>query len=199
MRLEQGDHICALYATPEDLAPLVAAYLAEGLRRGERCWFMPSADGTEDTRSAMRALGVDVDREVARGALIFPDANAAYAVRGRFDPEESMAVFSAAIEQALNDGFTGLRAAAEMSWVLAAEEGAELIVTYEALLKSLFSSSRATGMCLYPRDRIPSLMTAGALATHPIMHTKEDGYSRNASYDPSVRAASDVAAPGASR
>ena len=193
MRLELGDHICAFYADSSDLADLVAPYLAEGLRRGERCWFMPSEDGLAEVELALRERGVDVDRERARGALVFPDSTAAYAVQGEFDPEESMAVFSEAIEQALNDGYTGFRAAAEMSWVLQAADGEELIVTYEALLKSLFSTSRATGMCLYPRDRMPALVIAGALATHPVTHTKEHGYARNASYDPCVRASADVA------
>ena len=49
-------------------------------------------------------------------------------------------------------------------------------------------------MCLYPRDRTPVLVVAGALATHPMTHTKEVGYHRNPSYDPLVRAGSQVVA-----
>lgn len=186
MNLKPGDHICAIYGTGEELAVMVAPYLAEGLRRGERCWFLPAAEGVADVVRALTAHGVDVDLAVGRGALVLADSRAAYAARGNFDPEETLAVFGAAIEDALNDGFTGFRAAAEMSWVMDAEGGAERIVTYEALLKSLFSNGHATGMCLYDRNRMPLNVIAGALATHPIARAAQTGYRLNPFYDAAV-------------
>jgi hypothetical protein len=113
-------------------------------------------------------------------------SGAAYSVRGDFDPEETMVVFSQAIEDALSAGFNGVRAAADMSWALALEGGAERLITYEALLRSLFSSARATGLCLYDRKRMPLDVIDGALATHPVIR-RGDTYSRNTFYDPAVR------------
>ena len=196
MHLNPGDHICAIYGTGGELADMVAPYLAEGLRRGERCWFLPSAEGAADVVRALIAHGVDVDVAARRRALVFADSTAAYAARGNFDPEETLAVFGAAIEDALNDGFTGFRAAAEMSWLLDVEGGEERIVTYEALLKSLFSNGHATGMCLYDRNRMPLKVIAGALATHPIARAAQTGYRLNPFYDAAVTttAAADAAA-----
>ena len=188
VRLNLGDHICGIYSTEDELCGIVAPYLSEGLRRGERCWFLPSAKGHVGVRLGLVKQGIDVDREVRRGALVFADSTAAYAVRGRFDAEETMAVFGAAIEDALNDGFTGFRAAAEMSWVMDVEGGEERIVTYEALLKSLFSNGHATGLCLYHRDRMPRNVIDGALATHPIVHAPRTGYQRNPYYDSGITA-----------
>ena len=186
MHLSPGDHICGIYSTEAELSSVVAPYLAEGLRRGERCWFLPTADGVAGVRRALTAQRVDVDAEVERGALVFADSKAAYAARGNFDPEETMAVFGDAIEGALNDGFNGFRAAAEMSWVLDVADGEERIVTYEALLKSLFSNGHATGMCLYHRDRMPLNVIDGALATHPIVRVPESDFRPNPFYDPAV-------------
>ena len=188
MRLNLGDHICGIYSTEDELCGIVAPYLSEGLRRGERCWFLPSTKGEANVRRGLIEEGIDVDREVRRGALVFADSTAAYAVRGQFDAEETMAVFGAAIEDALNDGFSGFRAAAEMSWVMDVEGGEERIVIYEALLKSLFSNGHATGLCLYHRDRMPLTVIDGALATHPIVHAPRSGYRRNPYYDPGVTA-----------
>jgi hypothetical protein len=186
VRLNLGDHICGIYSTEDELCDMVTPYLAEGLARGERCWFLPSAEGDAGVRRGLTEQGIDVDREVWRGALVFADSTAAYAVRGRFDPEETMALFGAAIEDALNDGFHGFRAAAEMSWVMDAEGGEERIVTYEALLKSLFSNGHATGLCLYQRDRMPLNVIDGALATHPIVRAPRTDYRRNPHYDPGI-------------
>jgi hypothetical protein len=92
----------------------------------------------------------------------------ASAVRGNFEPEATMNIFNDAIEQAYADGFTGFRAAAEMSWALDHETGARQLIVYEALLRSLFSSCRAIGLCLYDRTRMPLAVINGALATHPV-------------------------------
>jgi len=109
----------------------------------------------------------------------------AYVVRGKFDPEVTLQIFNDAIEQAYTDGFTGFRAAAEMSWALECEDGAHQVILYEALLKSLFSTSRAIGLCLYDRKRMPHAIINGALATHPIAGAG-GRYGVNPFYDPAV-------------
>jgi hypothetical protein len=97
-----------------------------------------------------------------------------------------MGVFSNAIEQALSDGFNGFRAVANMSWALDLAGGAERLFTYEVLLRSLFSSARATGLCLYDRRRMPLSVIDGALSTHPVVRTNGT-YRVNTFYNPDVR------------
>lgn len=183
--LNPGDHICAIYGSEAELADIVGEFLAEGLRKSERCWYLPASDPASAVRDALARRRVDVRRAEGRGALKVLSSNAAYSVRGRFDPEETMVVFSNAIEEALSDGFNGFRAAANMSWALDLEGGPESLITYEALLRSLFASARATGLCLYDRRRMPLEVVDGALSTHPVVRVK-DGYSPNVFYDPSV-------------
>ena len=184
--LNPGDHVCAIYGSEDELADIVGDFLAEGLSKGERCWYLPAWDDPGAVRGALRMHGVDIARATQRGALNILSSNAAYSVRGDFDPEETMVVFSDAIEQASLDGFNGFRAAANMSWALDLANGPERLITYEALLRSLFASARATGLCLYDRWRMPLAVIDGALSTHPIVRTGA-GYSRNASYDARVQ------------
>ena len=182
MRVKPGDHICAIYGSADELAQTVADFLADGLRKSERCWYLPAADNPNAVRAALSTRQVDIARAMERGALSILSSNATYRVRGDFDPEETMAVFSNAIEQALADGFNGFRAAADMSWALDLDHGAERLITYEALLRSLFSSARATGLCLYDRDRMPLSVIDGALCTHPVVRVGTR-YAPNAFYD----------------
>ena len=186
MLLNPGDHVCAIYNSENDLAQTAADFLAEGLRRSERCWYLPASDDPAAVRACLRELQIDTVRDEERGALSILSSNAAYSVRGDFDPEETMIVFSNAIEQALADGFTGFRAAANMSWALDLDGGPERLITYEALLRSLFSSARATGLCLYDRQRMPLDVIDGALCTHPVVRVNST-YARNTFYDPDVR------------
>ncbi|HXW08370.1 MAG TPA: MEDS domain-containing protein [Vicinamibacterales bacterium] len=185
MLLNPGDHVCAIYSTRGELAEAVGEFLAEGLRKSERCWYVPAADEPPAIRAELEERGVNTTRAIDRGALNILSSQTAYTVRGDFDPEETLAVFSSAIEQALSDGFSGFRAAANMSWALDLENGVERLVTYEALLRSLFASAPATGLCLYDRTRMPLAVVDGALSTHPVV--RSDGmYRMNPFYDSCV-------------
>jgi hypothetical protein len=74
--------------------------------------------------AALRQREIDVTAESRRGALEILAVSDAYVAHGSFNPEATMNVFSDAIENALRDGFTGFRAAAEMSWALTVKGGA---------------------------------------------------------------------------
>jgi len=183
--------VCSVYDTEDQLARTVARFLADGLARGERCWYVPSGSENDAVRKAIEQRGIDVDAQARRTALHLLDSNDTYTVRGGFDPEQTMRVFSDAIEQALTDGFTGFRAAAEMSWALRIHNGAESLIAYETMLRVLFSTARATGLCLYDRRRMPVRVVNGALLTHPFVAS--DGEPRrNAAYEPAVRTLADV-------
>ena len=184
---KRGDHICAIYSTAAELARTVARFLAEGLSHHERCWYVASGDEGQTIRAFLEALDVDVEAEIARGALNFISADEAYVIHGAFDPVATTQVFNDAIEQAYSDGFTGFRAAAEMSWVLQHEDRMHLLIVYEALLRSLFATCRAIGLCLYDRHRMPLDVINGALQTHPCTVTSASGGCRtNPFYDSAV-------------
>ncbi len=134
---------------------------------------------------ALRKLGIDVAAETKRKALQLISGDAAYVVHGTFNPEATLQIFNDAIEQAYTDGFTGFRAAAEMSWALDCLDGPHQVIVYEALLKSLFANCRAIGFCLYDRKRMPLEVLNGALLTHPIAGA-HGHYSANPFYDPAT-------------
>ena len=187
MHMKRGDHICSIYSTTGELARTVAKFLAQGLSNHERCWYVASGDEGAAVRASLAAIAVDVDAEITRGALSFISANEAYAIRGAFDPVATTQVFNDAIEQAYDDGFTGFRAAAEMSWVLQHEDRTHLLIVYEALLRSLFATCRAIGLCLYDRHRMPLGVINGALQTHPYtVDPAREGCRTNPFYESAV-------------
>ncbi len=185
MPFKRGDHICAIYSTTEELTREVARFLAEGLRNRERSWYVGTGDEMDSLRDALRQLGIDVAAEIKRKALQLISGDAAYIVHGTFNPEATIQIFNDAIEQAYSDGFTGFRAAAEMSWALDCTDGPHQVIVYEALLKSLFANCRAIGFCLYDRKRMPLEVINGALLTHPIAGA-HGHYGTNQFYDPAT-------------
>jgi hypothetical protein len=185
MGFKRGDHICAIYSTTDELTREVADFLAEGLRSRERCWYVGAGPEMDAIGAALQKLGIDTTLETRRGGLKLISGDGAYVVHGTFNPEGTIQVFNDAIEQAYTDGFTGFRAAAEMSWALDCEDGAHQVILYEALLKSLFAGCRAIGLCLYDRKRMPLGIINGALATHPVAGS-HGHYGANPFYDPAT-------------
>jgi hypothetical protein len=187
MPLRLGDHACAIYSSVDELAGIVGDFLIEGLQRGERCWYLPATP--EDAAAVGDRLRPHEGwvRELKADALQIMSTDTAYGVRGaEFVPEDTMWVFNDAIERAARDGFSGFRAAAEMSPLLAGPDGADRLITYEALLRTLFHSAPATGLCLYHESRMPAGVLDGALATHPIVHARRH-FRRNPFYDVAVK------------
>lgn len=180
--LKRGDHVCFIYSTPAELADVVAEFLSEGLRHHHRCWYVAAGDEAGLVRAALEKRHVDVDAETRRGALRIMVGGEAYVVRGAFNPESAIRVFNNAIEQAVTDGFTGFRAAADMSWALQLADGAAQLIVYEAMLRPLFANCRAIGLCLYDRTRMPLTVVDGALATHPKVRSA-GRYRDNRFYD----------------
>ncbi|HYB94000.1 MAG TPA: MEDS domain-containing protein [Vicinamibacterales bacterium] len=182
MNLTRGDHVCCLYSTPAELADTVADFVSDGLARRQQCWYLPSGDELPLIHSALQRRGVDVESEIRRGALQLFAARDAYRVRGSFDAEHAIKMFNDAIDQACAKGFTGFRAAADMSWALEHPDATVQLVVYEALLRSLFANCHAVGLCLYDRARMPLDVVDGALATHPVLAHRLK-YRRNPFYD----------------
>ena len=67
----QGEHICVLYDTPEEQRAVAAEYLADGLARGERCFYVAdSPEALTRLNEALQQKGVDVTKAVRANALI---------------------------------------------------------------------------------------------------------------------------------
>jgi hypothetical protein len=163
-----GDHACALYSGPVELAQLASEFLLQGLKRGDRCYCV-AADGEAATVKAMvRSEAARLDVAIRTGALATLSPTDCYVINGVFDPIATVKTFSELVEAARQDGFTGLRVAAEMSWALTVPDGVQRVITYEASLRPVFETVPATALCLYDRERMPIAALNGALASHPI-------------------------------
>jgi hypothetical protein len=162
-----GDHICALHASAEEQEVTAARFIAEGLRAGDRCLFAGSSPAAL-TRFRERLRGEDLDAaaEEQRRALLLLTKEEAHLRDGHFDSERMLRMLSQTLEDALNDGFAGLRTCGDMTWLLDDAPGSQQVVEYEALVTELFRSVRALGMCQYDRARLPASVIDHALATH---------------------------------
>ena len=167
--MHPGDHACVIYSSGSELIAIVATYLHEGLRGGERCWYAAAAASElSQVRMALQAKGVSVADAEERGSLLLATSQEVYLADGTFNPERTLQNLTDAIPKAIDDGFTALRVAGEMSWTLEGKPGSDRVIEYEGCVETVLRASAALALCLYHRRHMPAVLLDGALASHSL-------------------------------
>jgi signal transduction histidine kinase/ActR/RegA family two-component response regulator len=182
-RLRQGDHLCLVYRSAAEQTAALVPYLKAGLAAGERCLFVGHGTSARRLEHALTEASIDVQGECDRGALVFVTQRDNWLPGGRFDPGAMMDSLRQAEQQALDDGFSGLRATWNMGWVLEGTPGADRLIEYEAHLNRFLAGSRTCALCRYSRDGSSPELIEDALQTHPLA-VLGDQICPNAYYEP---------------
>ena len=164
---QQGDHVCTLFSSAEEQLSAAIDYIRQGLARGERCLYVCSEQTPAQFRRALHEAGIEVAHEEKRGALVLLTKETGHLAGGRFSASRMIGMLERAVELALLDGFSGLCAAGDMTWLLDQAPGSEELAEYEAQLNHFFKSHNALGLCQYNRRRLPAAILDHGIATHP--------------------------------
>lgn len=164
---QQGDHVCTLFSSREEQLSAAIEYIQQGLKRHERCLYVCSEQTPDEFRAALATAGIDAAQQEAKGALVILTKESGHLEGGSFSPSRMISMLRNAVENALKDGFEGLCAAGDMTWLLDEAPGSEQLAEYEALLNHFYRSHRALGLCQYNRRRLPAAALDHGLATHP--------------------------------
>lgn len=65
-QFQHGDHICVFYRTETALLEILTPYIAEGLRKGERCFCVQTNEVVRRLTLDLQFIGVNVERDRAR-------------------------------------------------------------------------------------------------------------------------------------
>jgi hypothetical protein len=191
----QGDHICTLFTTPEEQLAAAVECISAGLGRGERCLYVCCEHGIPEFRAALRQAGIDVAAEEKRGALVLLSKHDGHLQGGSFDPDRMISLLHRAVEDSLADGFAGLCAAGDMSWLLDEASGSERVAEYEARLNHFYQTHRALGLCQYNRNKLPDAALDHGIATHPYIRMEGPILLENPYYESPKQAAKRKARP----
>jgi|KBSMisStaDraftv2_1062788.scaffolds.fasta_scaffold468567_1 hypothetical protein len=167
-RLQHGHHVCCYYDSPAHQMAIAIAYIKTGLARAEQCLYIADELTLRAVAAVLAQTGVDVRGEQERNALVLLTPADAYLRNGGVFAADWMLRFLAdGLDQALIDGFSGLRAGGDMSWIHEDVPGADEAPEYEARLNQFFPGRPALGLCLYHRARTSAAIRNSALGTHP--------------------------------
>jgi hypothetical protein len=183
--MQPGDHACGFYSDDEDQRAVALEFVRGALERREKLLYIVNLTSAAELLRQLREGGVDADALVKSGQLVILTAKDAYLKGGEFDPDRMVAMLEAETSRALEEGWEGLRATAEMTWALAGEPGSERLIEYEAKVNRFLAGSRATALCQYDRRRFDSEVLLDVLHTHPkVLVDREQHDNENMYYVP---------------
>jgi hypothetical protein len=167
-KVDEGQHICFIYNSDTERIPVIARYLAHGVRDGEKVLCLVDSMTPETMIDCLTEYGItpgqcpqDVD---VRPAL------PAYCPSGQFRPAEMLGVIRDYYNDARQAGYAGARGTGEMSWSL--RNGAtdtEQVMEYEAGLTGLVREHPYTACCQYDARQFDGQTILDVLSVHPVM------------------------------
>jgi hypothetical protein len=161
-----GDHVCFLYRSEDALHPMLARFVNEGLKKGEQCVCVETTRVQERLCGDLRSLGIDFEKEIAKGSLVFLSEEEVYFRSGEFDPQGLVKQLSESINRSQEAGFSGFRISGEISRASGNAMIQEKVIDYERRADEYFTGKRAIGFCHYRFDAFPEEMLDSVIDAH---------------------------------
>lgn len=165
VRMRPHDHIGWVYSGLGQFATLTKPFLEEGASTRERLMFV-----AEDPKAVdFSELISEFDPEMLQIASIAE----VYGASGVVDANQQRSTFVAAMDEALAEGYTGIRVAADNSPLVDTPERLEAWIRWELMADRMMSENKVTGLCAFDRNRV-AVDTLRHLATlHPLSSAAE--------------------------
>ena len=160
LRMRPHDHIGWVFSGAEEFAALAKPFLDEGAALGEKLMFV--AENPEDDAFVGLTDGYDP------AAVQVASISDVYGASGVVDAQSQRATFAGAMAEALADGYSGIRVAADNSTLVGDPERIEAWIRWELVADRLIAENHVTGLCAFNRDRVDVDMLRHLSTLHPL-------------------------------
>jgi anti-anti-sigma regulatory factor len=144
------DHVCWVHGDYGDYRPRLGEFFRDGLERGLQVAYLGSGDAGELGELLGRVAGTGPPRSGRAVRVIsFQDF---YGAEGPVDPAAVINRYDAATQEALADGYQGLRVSADVTDLVRTPERQDAFARCEVLLERYSSRHPLSAMCGYRRE-----------------------------------------------
>jgi len=164
--LRPGDHACLTFTDSEERLDLVAAFVRDGLRTGQKVVCVTDTIPQAVLGIELIDRGLPVDEATTRGQMSVLTSGETYLSDGSFGSARMLGMLTGQIEQARRDGFAGLWITSDMCWALRPVTGVDELMDYESQMTRLLAEGRATAICQYDRQCFDTVTLAAVSAHH---------------------------------
>lgn len=159
-------HASVIYRSQSEQVETYVPYMLSGLARNEKGLYLISSSEKDDILEALMKA-TDLDQRTIERSVTFLTSDETYLRGGAFDKERMLNLIARAEQEAIRDGYSGLRATGEMAWASSSPPGADALIEYEARINYLYPEIKANILCQYCESDFDSSTLVGVLRTHP--------------------------------
>src|SRR5664280_767921 len=169
-----GTHFCQFYQTKEDLMDILIPYFKAGLENNEFCmWFISQPLNVEEAKEALRKVIPDVDVYLEKGQIEIIPYNQWYVKEGVFDSDRVLNGWVEKLNQALADGYDGLKLSGNTFWL--EKEDWNDFIDYEEEVDRALDNYQIIALCTYPLDRCNTTEIIDVVINHQFALIKREG------------------------
>jgi hypothetical protein len=163
--LEWGSHVAHFFRSGQELRDVLVPYFKAGLENNERClWVTGAPLMAHEARTALREAVPDLDWRETRGQMRIAVGSDWYSPEAPVDPDALIQGLLELEEDALAQGYAGLRTNGNCCWV--GRHQWDDFITYEALVQATVNNRRLICMCSYALDGIDDAAQAEVMEHH---------------------------------
>ncbi|MGW5050273.1 MEDS domain-containing protein [Actinokineospora sp. NPDC004072] len=170
------DHVCWWYDDAAEFRLRAREFLRDGLSAGLKVGYVGSGD----------VSGMDLD-----GAAEIKLLDTTYPL-GAVEPDEQVRVYARATEEALAEGYKGLRIAAEATALVRGPERLAAFARYEHLVDRYMTTHPFSAMCGYDRRELGDDVVAQVSCMHAQSNSPAAGFRLHGSADAAAALAGEL-------
>ena len=160
LRMKPHDHIGWTFSGNRDFSALAEQFLREGASLNERLMYVAEdPDPTEFGRWT---------EELYPGTLIPASTAEVYGESGIIDAARQRATFAAVLADALAEGYSGIRVAADNTRLVIDLERLESWIRWEVVADQFMAENQVTGLCAFDRDQVDVGTLTDLASLHPL-------------------------------
>jgi anti-anti-sigma regulatory factor len=164
-----SDHVCWVYDDSREFVDAAVDFLADGLAAGQRLLYVTGRP-VEQMRADLSGLR-SAEWLLATGGLRVATVSDMVDLSQPIDPERQLAGLAAMTDQAVADGYTGLRIAADVTDIVAEAWRCPSQIVWEHQVEQYMGRGHPlAALCAYDRRAIPDQAVADVAVLHPLVH-----------------------------
>lgn len=158
-------HACWAFDEMDEFTATALEFLDDGLCTGQRIVYVGS-ESVDEQRERLDPLG-NVGSMIDVGKLQLFELKDLYSIGEPVDTETQIAIYNAATDAALADGYSGLRVAAQATDLVIEPQTWNAHVRWESIADRVMSVRPLAALCGYRRDVLPDGLIADLATVHP--------------------------------
>ena len=160
LKLRPHDHVGWVFSGQAEFDALVGPFLAEGADRGERLMYVAADPAPAAATRLCSALGQDAV-QVASIAEV-------YGASGMVDAAAQRATFATALADAIAEGYSGIRVAADNTPMVIDNRRMAAWVRWEIIADRFMSQNPVTGLCAFDGNKVDVNRLRHLAMLHPL-------------------------------